>query len=412
MAALEGWQPTRPHHDPQRAFSLALLNARESTVLYVSDRKPESLPAGVQLLACGAPLENCGFVGQKTWRDSSGRQWQALVKASGAGAQERSWWFETEKVRSQVQTLRLEPGQIATIAGPFPPGESQLRVLLSADEFPMDDVLPLIAAEPKPLGVFVTGSPARTRLAERIIETIPGARRVNTLRGGGSGDRLRRRWIGSVLCGREDRLRFSQRNAGNVRAPIAAEKHPLTEGLVWDGLLMSGRGPLELAAGDQPLVWQRGDALVFLRTSGGTKSLFLNFDVEKSNADRLPSFVLLLSRFLAAVQAEKPVSFSGQLRNASAAPCFGNWSEHRERWQRRRKSWEMFTRRDFRGSSRCSAETKFSCVEVRISPMPRKRISAPQVRCCRISREPPQCAGRTPWATRSRWAGRRSLPPP
>lgn len=323
MAALEGWQPTRPHHDPARAFALALLDARESTVLYVTDRKPETLPAGIQLLAGGAPLENCGFVGQKTWRDASGPQWQALVKASGEKAQERTWWFETEKVRSQVQTLRLEPGQIATIAGPFPPGETQVRVMLSADEFPLDDVLPLVATEPKPLGVFVAGNPAMSQLAERIVVTVAGARRVNTpaeadLAIVASTDALAASFPGAKVI-------FGSQGAtpGNVRAPIAAEKHPLTDGLVWDGLLLSGIGSLAMEGGDQALVWQRQEALIFLRTAAGKKQLFLNFEVEKSNADRLPSFVLLLSRFLASVQSDKPVSFAENFETHQLLPLSG-----------------------------------------------------------------------------------------
>ena len=323
IAALNGWKPSRPQHDPARAFSLALLDSRESTVIFVTDRRPETLPAGIQLLACGAPLENCGFVGQKTWRDASGPQWQALVKGAGENAQERSWWFETDTVKSQVQTLRLEPGQIATIAGPFPPGETRLRVMLSADEFPLDDVLPVVSAEPKPLGVYIAGNEKLIEVATRIIETVPGARRVNTLPESdiamiAAGDTRADQFAGAKIV-------FGTAGAAgeNARAPIAVEKHSLTDGLVWDGLLSSGAGSLPMTPTDHALVWQQTQPLVFMRPATGKQQLFLNFDVAKSNADRLPGFVLLVTRFLAAVQADKPVGFAGNFETHQQLPLRG-----------------------------------------------------------------------------------------
>jgi hypothetical protein len=196
--------------------------------------------------------------------------------------------------------------------------------MLSADEFPTDDALPLVAAEAKPFGVFVTGNPALTSLAERIVATVSGARRVTTpaeadLAMVSSAEDLG----GSFLGAKVIFAAATSEARGSVNAPIAAEKHPLTEGLMWDGLLMSGLGPLSMVHGDQALVWQRGDALVFLRRSGGRQVLFLNFDVEKSNADRLPSFVLLLSRFLASVQAEKPVVFADNFETHQRLPISG-----------------------------------------------------------------------------------------
>ncbi|RYD79641.1 MAG: hypothetical protein EOP84_12790 [Verrucomicrobiaceae bacterium] len=58
VSAFEDWQPLLPSFDPSRALSVALLDARGGPVLFVSDRQPETLPAGVTLMAFGEPIEN------------------------------------------------------------------------------------------------------------------------------------------------------------------------------------------------------------------------------------------------------------------------------------------------------------------------------------------------------------------
>src|SRR3954469_20652516 len=160
LAALDRWQPLHPRHDPAPTFANALANARgQGSILFVSDEQPEALPAGVTLLAFGRPLENVGFAGVRTWQEDDGAHWEAIVKNSGASPQERAWTFETETIRTRPQTLRLAPGQLETINGPFPKNERHLRVRLTPDEFPLDDDLPLVAAEPKPLKVAIAAPP-------------------------------------------------------------------------------------------------------------------------------------------------------------------------------------------------------------------------------------------------------------
>ncbi len=84
-----------------------------------------------------------------------------------------------------------------------------------------------------------------------------------------------------------------------------AENHPLTSGLVWNGLLCKQTKAIPPMDGDQALVWQGDRPLIFLRGDGAGRSLVVNFDVRQSNADRLPAFVVLLNRFLETVRAEK-----------------------------------------------------------------------------------------------------------
>ena len=86
---------------------------------------------------------------------------------------------------------------------------------------------------------------------------------------------------------------------------IAAENHPLTEGLNWSGLMCRDSAALKAEAGDRTLVWQGERPLIFLRPAGTASLLVLNFDLSTSNATRLPAFVLLLHRFAEEVRAAK-----------------------------------------------------------------------------------------------------------
>lgn len=324
---MEQWQPMLPSLDPSRALSVALLDARGGPVLFISDRKPESLPAGVTLMAFGEPIENVGFAGVRTWRDEDGEHFEALVRNSGSQPQEREWWMETERFQSQRQRVTLQPGQIVSVPGPFPNGEKQLSVKLSSDAFAMDDLLPLVAPEAKPLLVAVKVGASATRFTGRLLATIPGVQRVAEAA------------VADVVLSTEDQIEAlpDDRDAvilgsfGGSRAaltaPVTTEQHPLVDGANWNGLLSPGPGDVTWAPEDQPLVWQQGKPLVVLRNQNGARRLHLNFDFEHSNADRLPATVLLLSRFLLETQARKlsPFAENFETHQALPIPASGNF---------------------------------------------------------------------------------------
>jgi hypothetical protein len=73
---------------------------------------------------------------------------------------------------------------------------------------------------------------------------------------------------------------------------------------VWDGFLHPGIGNMEPLGADRVLVWRGADPLIWRGVRDGGMRLYLNFLVERSNGDRLPAMVLLLTRFLADVQAQ------------------------------------------------------------------------------------------------------------
>lgn len=316
--ALSRWEPLLPHYDPARAFSLALLDAQDASILYVSDRRPENLPAGIELLAAGSTLENCGFAGHRFTTQDGVVAVEAVIKNSGATAQQRSWWIETPKTRTPPQALRLAPGEIATVASPIPAEESRAVVMLSADAFPLDDSLPLLLPQAKPFSVYLGVGAAAARFFTKIARTLPG---VSPTSDPAQADLLVLPLAhgASSLAKPAIILAGSAPEAQPIAAPITGDKHPLTDGLSWQGLLPGALGPESPAAADQVLVWQGGRPLAFLRP-GAAPRLVVNFDLEKSNADRLPATVVLMTRFLAEEQLHKPGLIVGNYETMQLLP--------------------------------------------------------------------------------------------
>jgi hypothetical protein len=74
-------------------------------------------------------------------------------------------------------------------------------------------------------------------------------------------------------------------------APLSVEDHPLVRDLAWIGFLSGPAGPIDLADGDEPLVWKGARPLVLLRkriAERGTvgELLLINADLEASTAAR------------------------------------------------------------------------------------------------------------------------------
>lgn len=296
LASLALWHPHLGTHDFAPALSTAQGLARESGVaLLVSDRRTD-LPDGVGMLAVGAPLDNCGFAGVSVEGDA----WHALVKNYAATAQTRSWHLESGDSASPPEILTLAPGQTRTLSGPFPPGKDRCELILSADDFPLDDRLPVLRPQGKRLSISVqTGTPLDAFLT-RLAASIPNADlvssgadvrlAVNTSEGGGT----------SVVFAAQESPAESY-----LLGLLVAENDPLTAHLTWNGLLVRDTAPLPKQAGDETLLWQGERPLIFLRGGERNRSLCVNFDVRQSNADRLPAFVVLLNRFIETVRAEK-----------------------------------------------------------------------------------------------------------
>ncbi len=305
LAAAKAWVPHLGKHDFAPTLNVARGLAREAGVtVFVTDRRTD-VPAGVEILAVGHPLDNCGWVGVSV----NGDRWRALVQNHSATSQTRSWHIETESGASAETSLTLAPGQIRTLGGTLPAGKNRCELVLSKDGFALDDRLPLVRPEPKRVALAVNGDKSWDAFFNHLTGSLPD---VDVASGTARADiRLEARAPAPAANPAEGRAIIflsAPNSTTNLAGEPLAENNPLTAGLVWNGLLCKQTDPFMHQDGDETLVWQGDRPLIFLRGGRAERSLYVNFDVRQSNADRLPAFVVLLNRFVESIRAEK-VSF-------------------------------------------------------------------------------------------------------
>ena len=297
LDALARWQPRLGTHDFTPALRTAQSLARGTGLtLFVTDHHAD-LPDGVALLAVGHPLDNCGFAGLSVEDDT----WHALVKNYAATPQTRSWHLEAAGAATAPQTFTLESGQTRTLSGPFPAAQTRCELVLSGDDFPLDDRLPIVRPQSKPLAVALQPGTPLDAFLTRLAASIPDAAPVPAIRAD-----VRLAVNDPAVPG--PALIFSTQDAPAtdfLTGNIVAENHPLTADLAWNGLLVRDTLPIFRKPDDEVLLWQGERPLIFLRGGSPHRSLFVNFDLLQSNADRLPAFVVLLTRFVETIRAEK-----------------------------------------------------------------------------------------------------------
>lgn len=297
IAAAASFRARLPRHDEGPVLATARSLASPSgLVVYVTDH-PASVPPGVEVLSIGSPVANVGFAGVEVTEDGS---YRAIVKSSSGNRERRRWWVERDGA-SPVSAQELEPFELAFVSGTFGADEEQLTLVLEGDGFTLDDRLPLVRPRPKLLRVYVAPELSANRFVSRFVETLASVERVSA---SDEADlvlaRSRASSVSSIL------FVSSGGSGASPKGPLVSEKDALTDGLNFQGLLAKASGPAP-AASDRVLLWQGNDALVYLAEDGSdSSSLAVAFPVEKSNADRVPAFVLLLHRFAESVRSSVP----------------------------------------------------------------------------------------------------------
>ncbi len=305
-AALATWRPALGTHDYAAALrqGRALVSAGGGGVCwFVTDREAKT-PPDQATLGVGRPLANVGFAGG----GAEGGRWRAVVKNHAGEPQRRAWWIESAGGASEPRALELPAEGVVELGGAWPAGEERATLRLEGDGFAADDSLPLVRPEWKRL-------PARVALADgeagaffrRLLGGIEGVA-LGAAEAGG----LRVGWAAddaasgaAILLARPDAAGGEAKKL--LRAPVVAERHPLVEGLNWQGLLGPGPAGLEMQAGDEALLWQADKPLAWLRPGAeGRRALVLNLEWEAGNAGRLPATVLLLRRYIEAARDAQP----------------------------------------------------------------------------------------------------------
>ncbi|MFT3991508.1 MAG: BatA domain-containing protein [Luteolibacter sp.] len=311
-SSLERWQPSDGLSDPSQSLRLARsLVSREGSVIYVTDTPIEKLPYDARQIAVGEAIENVGFTGVTFATEQGALVWRALVRNYSNREQSRTWTVQTTTGGSEARPFTLDPGALVTLQAAFPADAKNVRIFLSPDRFTLDDVLPIVRPQPKPLTLFSSTSPAFSQLTEKLTRALDSVTSANHAD------------AADLAIATYDPLDPTLPNTNAVvfvedgtsagqylKGGIVAEPHPLLNGLNWQALLIRETIQLPRLPTDQVLLWQDQRPLIFLRDSNGKRQLFFNFDLRLSNAASQPAFIVLLSRFAESIRARKiaPVS--------------------------------------------------------------------------------------------------------
>jgi hypothetical protein len=316
---LRTWSPSLPANDPTHALGLARAIApRDAVVIFVTDR-PRDLPSGVDLLAIGEPIENCGLVGLRLLGTGGDLEWQVMAQNYGRKTAHRSWWLELAGKKTDSETIDLEPGHAQLLKGKFPPGIDRLEVCLQPDRFSVDDRMAIVRPAPKPLAVELHGDAATNDLFARLTQTLAS---LSVAQPGHPADIAldtlgpRTTFPGTDLS---SIVLYDNPGAANEfkGGPFVVEDDPLNQDLNWQGLVMQP-GPATPADADhQVLLWKDATPVIYLRPLGGDRrQLVFNFNFSTSNVARLPAFVLLIDRFVESIRLQKK---EPETRNAELA---------------------------------------------------------------------------------------------
>ncbi|MDB6138558.1 MAG: hypothetical protein JWO94_1630 [Verrucomicrobiaceae bacterium] len=300
LAATDQWRPAKGSHSPADAYMVgrSLVKNGGGLVLHVTNHKMD-VPPDIALLAVGEPKDNVGFSGLTTRVEDGHLKWRVLVTNHGASVQSRNWWLERRQEGQPMKArLELQPGQSLSLEGELPPEVNAATLKLDPDVFTMDDTLPMIRPVERGVHVEAQGKgPSADRL-HKMIEAIPGVLFTTEK------PDITLAEVGSEVA--TDAIFYDSPAPDDAKLDatfVVAENHALTRELNWMGLLTQKPTKLALVETDTPLLWKGDAILAFLRHTTNAdarpvRQLFLNWDLARSNAYRLPAMLVMLQRLV------------------------------------------------------------------------------------------------------------------
>ena len=309
MKAASAWQPSGSTHDSGPALRLGRsLAGREGTVLFVTDHDIKELPLGARLLAVGEAEANTGIAGVSIDEKDGRTIWRAVLRNYSDVPQAREWWTESEGAASARQSITLPPHGMQNVQAAFGDGQNGVVLHLSPDKFTADDAAPLVRPRPRQLAVLLPQDeltlPQDQQLYTALFGSLPGV----TITADRAAVDVAVAHYNPLDPALPDNpacifVRDPRPDAPALAGTLLVEQHPLTENLNWQSLLVEDALSIPVQAGDEALVWLGERPLLFLRGPAEKRMLCFNFDLRKSNARRLPAFVISIHRFLEDVRS-------------------------------------------------------------------------------------------------------------
>jgi hypothetical protein len=311
LAALKAWQPLAPLTDPTLALRLARsLVSRDGIVLFVTDTPVEVLPFDARLLAAGEKIDNCGFTGVTFEEKEGSLLWRATLQNYSDKEITRTWQIDSGNGQlSPPKSITLEPRSLLTLQANFPSKSERIKLILSADQFPLDDTLHLVRPAPKQL--FLSTAAPLEALGKKILRSIENMQPIGTqvadlsLVSYDPLDPVLPE--GNAVIFSNDATQGGQYLAGG----IIATQHPLMNGINWQALLIRETISLEIRPSDEVLLRQAERPLILLRSTPATatvpasQQLLFNFDPRLSNIDTQPALIVCLLRFAEQIRTKK-----------------------------------------------------------------------------------------------------------
>ncbi len=323
LQSLDAWNPACAAHDPAAALRAASAMAGNEGIVRFVTCAPDRVPTGQCARGVGRPLDNAGFSGLSPAGTPGEARWRIGVKNNSPRTARLPVAIEcgfpnATTRREDGPCVEVAPHGLAEFVVALPPGCDRATLRLPPDAFPDDDALPLVRPVAKPVAVRLDAPESALPVFRRLCESLPGLHEEST-------DSNPAATVSIARC--------RGRSANDIPSPaivlaengrpssglVSAEKHPLTDGLNWSGLLVPEVGSMVPGKRATLLLWQKQTPLAWLENG----SLVMNWVWEKSNADRVAAPLLMARRFLESVQNQSSGTVIDNLPGGALAPWAG-----------------------------------------------------------------------------------------
>lgn len=309
------YRPAAGQHSLEEVFRFAseIGSEGQQRVIFLTDHIPESLPESVELYAVGRPLDNVGFSGLRVESREGLPMWRASVRNYGSQAVRLQWQLSAGDAMPVTANLELPARSTKVLTSRFPE-DADLAVTLQLpdDAFAPDNRITVYQPKRKEIRHALSGSTEFAETLWPVVESVAGT----SLSAAPDGAHFI--WASNfnragVTLDAPFTVQFAQQSAEDpkrVQGFYAVESDPLMDGLSWNSLVY--RPPDEqiaLGENERALLWHDETPLISIRDRVDGRDLFFNFDPLRSNALRLPGFLILLNRFVAEGEATLPLGY-------------------------------------------------------------------------------------------------------